>query len=103
MVERFDKSPDSNIVSESQLNKETPLEGVGCTDQRLTTQADNGSLEAMQNPISALSSRQLLSSAVDGFFVEPVDIRSPSASPITLAAQLLIVWLLELADPPSNP
>jgi hypothetical protein len=66
------------ILKETQLHKRTPPEGAGNTNRGLTSQAEADSMEAMQNPISALPSRQLLSSAVDDFCVRDVEYCAPS-------------------------
>jgi hypothetical protein len=96
MVKRFDKSGNSHIVSENQVNKGTPLNGVGSTKQGLTSQADFASMEAVENPISALSSRQLLSPAVDGFFDRAVEYCSPPQEVVDAFIQAAVCELEDI-------
>ncbi len=73
----LDNPVNSPIVRVSEQNKETPPGGDTNTHRGLTSQADGNSMEATQDPISALSSRQLLSPAVDGFFDRKVEYCPP--------------------------
>ena len=64
---QLDKLGNQPIVKSSE--QETPPDGASNTIQGLTDHAGIGSMAAESNTILTLSSRQLLSPAVDGFFV----------------------------------
>jgi hypothetical protein len=74
---RLDKAKNKPIVNGSQLHKKAPPDGVRSTNRGLTSQAEVGSLEAMSDPISTPSSRQLLPQANDDFLVPKVEYDPP--------------------------
>lgn len=63
----LDKSGLVELLLTSEVNKKTPSEGAENTARELTAHADSSSMEAVENPISELSRRQLRTSAVDDF------------------------------------
>ena len=72
---KFDRKKESPIVK--QLHKETPPDGASNAIRGLTDHADETSMAAESNSNVGLSSRQLLSPAVDGFFVGQIEYCEP--------------------------
>src|SRR5258705_12837102 len=94
----LDNSLNRPIVKRNKPNKKTPSEGAANTNRELTAHAEATSMEAAENPISALSSRQLLSPAVDDFFVGEAGDRKAlsekleqSSEPIEIAPGIFVV------------
>jgi hypothetical protein len=89
--EWLDKTTKRPIVVEENM----PSEGAGNTDRGLTGQAENGSVAAERNPTNALSSRQSLPEASDGFFVRQVDYCPPPDEVVNDFVRMVCLHLSE--------